>query len=108
LKDVFKSVNRAKHIANKLIGSEQPIDVKKFITGIRDRRGPGKVQLDSGLLVTDVISRDGEHGAPTGGIRPCRMEGCTGIRFGVRWPDGKITWICSRGVEFNGTTATLI
>jgi hypothetical protein len=49
-----------------------------------------------------VISRDGEDkGLPTGGAYPCRLEGCMGVRIGVRWPDGSITFPCTRGMEFS-------
>lgn len=33
------------------------------------------------------------------GLRRCTMEGCRGTRVGVRWPDGKLTWPCSKGLE---------
>lgn len=46
-----------------------------------------------------ILSRDGkERGKPTGKTRCCKLEGCSGIRIGVRWPDGKITWPCSKGI----------
>ena len=28
---------------------------------------------------------------------PCRMDGCTGVRMRVLWPDGKVTFPCSKG-----------
>lgn len=28
---------------------------------------------------------------------PCQMEGCTGMRMRVLWPDGKVTYPCSKG-----------
>jgi hypothetical protein len=37
-------------------------------------------------------------GKTTGGTRNCQMEGCNGIRIGVRWPDGHMTWPCSKGM----------
>ena len=47
---------------------------------------------------TTVWSRDGaEAGKATGGSRQCAMEGCRGLRIGVRWPDGKLTWPCTKG-----------
>lgn len=46
-----------------------------------------------------IYDRDGKQaGVPTGGQRHCKMEGCTGMRIRVRWPDGKITWPCSKGL----------
>lgn len=29
--------------------------------------------------------------------RRCQMEGCTGMRIHVRWPDGSSTYPCSKG-----------
>lgn len=29
--------------------------------------------------------------------RPCSLEGCTGVRMYVKWPDGKHTYPCSKG-----------
>ena len=57
-----------------------------------------------------VFSRDrNTKGKPTGGTRTCQMEGCRGQRIGVRWPNGKLTWPCSKGMDFskNGTTAKI-
>ena len=47
-----------------------------------------------------VWDREGrERGLRTGGIRHCALEGCTGVRVGVRWPDGKLTWPCTKGLH---------
>ncbi len=40
-----------------------------------------------------------EFGVPTGGTRHCKLEGCNGIRLGVRWPDGKLTFPCTKGMS---------
>jgi len=46
-----------------------------------------------------VISRCGQMQCKTtGGTRPCRLEGCLGVRVGVRWPDGTLTWPCTKGM----------
>ena len=46
-----------------------------------------------------VLSRDGNtRGRTTGGVRPCVLEGCLGLRIGVRWPDGKLIWPCSEAM----------
>lgn len=29
--------------------------------------------------------------------RPCTLQGCTGMRMHVKWPDGKHTYPCSKG-----------
>jgi len=50
---------------------------------------------------TPVVNRDGsQSGKTTGGERLCRqVEGCTGVQVAVRWPDGRLTWPCSRGMD---------
>ncbi|MCI0564856.1 MAG: hypothetical protein MN733_40840 [Nitrososphaera sp.] len=42
---------------------------------------------------------DPEPGLTTGGIRQCGLDGCRGVRIGVRWPDGKLSWPCTKGME---------
>lgn len=49
--------------------------------------------------VDRLVSRDGDE---VGRIanknsRPCRLEGCTGVRMHVVWPDGNSTYPCSKG-----------
>lgn len=34
------------------------------------------------------------------GTRDCALEGCRGIRLITKWPDGKRTMPCTRGMEF--------
>jgi hypothetical protein len=47
-----------------------------------------------------VYSRDGKKkGLLTGKERFCGLEGCVGIRLGVRWPGGRITWPCTQGMD---------
>ena len=41
----------------------------------------------------------GETGNTTGGTRTCTIEGCRGVRVGVRWGDGKLTWPCTEGMH---------
>lgn len=46
-----------------------------------------------------IWSRDAAtQGELTGSRRQCQMEGCTGIRVATRWPDGKLTWPCTKGL----------
>jgi hypothetical protein len=55
--------------------------------------------------IKQVVSRGGEStGVPTGGRRRC-YAGCPGERFGVRWPDGELTWICTAAVTVEEGTA---
>jgi hypothetical protein len=37
-------------------------------------------------------------GVIVGTPRRCRLKGCLGVRQGVRWPSGRITWPCSRAL----------
>jgi hypothetical protein len=48
-----------------------------------------------------VITKDGtERGKIRGEGRPCRqIEGCMGTSVPVRWPDGKLTWCCTKGMN---------
>lgn len=39
------------------------------------------------------------RGRLTGGHRVCPLEGCHGARLGVRWPDGRLTWPCTKGMS---------
>jgi hypothetical protein len=58
-----------------------------------------------------VYSSDKKHvGKPTGSTRLCNLEGCRGERIGVRWEDGKITYPCSKGMDFSpkGRSAKII
>lgn len=46
-----------------------------------------------------VLDREGKlKGTVTSTSRRCQMEGCNGRRLGVRWPDGKITYPCTKGL----------
>jgi len=38
-------------------------------------------------------------GELTGAERLCGLEGCGGVRLVVRWPGGKITWPCVKGMK---------
>jgi hypothetical protein len=37
-------------------------------------------------------------GITTGAFHCCRLEGCPGTRVTVKWPDGRTTHPCSRGL----------
>lgn len=45
------------------------------------------------------------YGISTGTLEKCSMHGCNGKRVHVKWPDGKLTKPCSKGLiagpEFN-------
>lgn len=62
------------------------------------------LQLDSGrkedYLPDFVLTSDGKlRGQATGSYKRCTLEGCTGRRIHVRWPDGHRTWPCTKGME---------
>ena len=58
---------------------------------------------------TVILSRDGKlKGKATGTTRRCTLEGCTGVRVGTRWPDGKITWPCSKGMDFDDNSGRIL
>lgn len=38
-------------------------------------------------------------GVTTGSQHRCQMEGCTGVRVSVSWPDGRRTYPCSKGLK---------
>lgn len=38
-------------------------------------------------------------GVLTGGKHQCQLEGCRGLRLAVRWPNGKHTFPCTKGME---------
>jgi hypothetical protein len=47
-----------------------------------------------------VVSRGGDAtGVTTGTQFPCGLEGCTGVRVGVKWGDGRHTFPCSKGMD---------
>jgi hypothetical protein len=48
----------------------------------------------------DILSRDEEMtGIVTGSTQRCRLTGCNGLQYLVRWPNGKRSWPCSKGIE---------
>jgi hypothetical protein len=54
-----------------------------------------------------VVSRDGKAvGETTGSERLCSLEGCGGMRLGVRWPrrrgKARTTYPCTKGMSFDG------
>lgn len=68
----------------------------------RDRADEFLHQLEPvlGQIADRVVrTRDGDVGVKTGGRRhPCRIEGCAWPQYGIRWPDGDLTWVCERSL----------
>ena len=60
-----------------------------------------RVRRDLPALGDKLLSKDKLMEGKIVGYRSCTLEGCRGTRIGVRWPDGKLTWPCSKGC---GTT----
>lgn len=50
-----------------------------------------------GVKVWD--SKGESQGVMTGHQKCCGLDGCTGIKVKVRWPDGKHTWPCTKGLS---------
>ncbi len=46
-----------------------------------------------------VLSRDGGKKGEVIGTRRCQLEGCGGTAVIVRWPDGKRTHPCLKGLK---------
>ena len=42
-----------------------------------------------------------EKGTASGHTSRCRMEGCNGVRVSTKWPDGKTTYPCSKGLIYH-------
>jgi hypothetical protein len=52
-------------------------------------------------ILNFVISRDGKMiGAATGGSYECTAEGCRGLRVGVRWANGSISFPCTMSLRW--------
>jgi hypothetical protein len=50
-----------------------------------------------------IVSSDGALiGEPSGAEWPCRLESCRGVRITTRWPGGRISHPCSKGLVDNG------
>ncbi len=50
---------------------------------------------------TKIFARKGLRmvGRSTGTFMPCPLESCRGLRVGVRWSNGQLTWPCVQGME---------
>lgn len=56
-----------------------------------------------------VKNRDGsQEGRVISAGHRCTLAGCTGQRVHVRWPDGKLTKPCSKGLHFESETVARI
>jgi hypothetical protein len=61
------------------------------------------------MIQKRVYARGGKrYGLATGTTRRCQLEGCCGTRLGVRWPDGKITWPCTKGLGLGPVPGSLV
>ena len=58
-----------------------------------------KAKADWSIRGNKVHSVSGEIGIRTGGEHHCQIESCRGKRLAVRWPDGKHTFPCTRGMK---------
>ncbi|MCY2927947.1 MAG: hypothetical protein NTV86_00345 [Planctomycetota bacterium] len=69
-----------------------------IVTGRARQRREAEEHIPAG---TKIFARKGCRmvGRSTGTFRPCALEGCTGLRVGVRWRNGPLTWPCIKGME---------
>ena len=69
-----------------------------IVTGRARQRREAEEHIPAG---TKIFARKGCRmvGRSTGTFRPCTLEGCIGLRVGVRWSNGRLTWPCIRGME---------
>ena len=46
-----------------------------------------------------ILSKDGRIKGEIRNLcsRPCRIEGCAGVKMHVKWPGGQSTYPCSKG-----------
>ena len=53
-----------------------------------------------------MLNRDGTMRGEIRNLhsRPCNMEGCTGHRIHVRWPNNRSTYPCSKGCKVVDST----
>ncbi len=72
--------------------------VISIVTGRAGQRREAQEHIPVG---TKIFARKGCRmvGRSTGTFRPCTLEGCIGLRVGVRWSNGRLTWPCIRGME---------
>ena len=68
------------------------------VTGQARQRREAQEHIPAG---TKILARKGCRmvGRSTGTFRPCTLEGCSGLRVGVRWRNGRLTWPCTGGME---------
>ena len=98
----------AQAVVAKLLETD-PDDPASAMQSIVPAVRAGSVTIwDGEATITRVRSRDGVHvGVPTGTKKQC-SSWCDGERFGVRWGDGKLTWICTGAIQVEGETAILL
>jgi len=51
-----------------------------------------------------LVELDGtitDAGSVTSSSRRCQLAGCSGRRIATRWPDGKVTYPCSKGMKWD-------
>lgn len=59
---------------------------------------PGRVELKARAGIGTKVRYKTMVGRVRG-FRDCRLHGCGGVRFVVRWADGHVTVPCSRGMR---------
>ncbi|MCY2924931.1 MAG: hypothetical protein NT031_05745, partial [Planctomycetota bacterium] len=78
--------------------SKQVDAVIAIVTGRTRQRREAQEHIPAG---TKIFARKGCRmvGRSTGTFRACTLDGCTGLRVGVRWSNGRLTWPCTKGTQ---------
>lgn len=53
-----------------------------------------------------LLCREGKRTGEVRGTRRCQMEGCTGVRLIVRWPEGHRTHVCTKATKPTARSST--
>lgn len=94
--------------ATEIIDVPATAGVPNWIIDSIAERDPWLVDLlgyTQGPTTTEVYmgkkcySRDAKKSGTITSLKRCSLEGCTGVRLGVKWSDGRRTWPCSKGVK---------
>jgi len=51
-----------------------------------------------------VISSDRKLTGKVISTKACRLESCNGLNLGTRWEDGRLSWPCTKGMDFDEAT----
>lgn len=72
---------------------EEIMNKTQFVEGLMNR--------DPIPLPTRVVDRTGRRVGRGIGVRLCQLDGCSGRRIITRWPGGKTTHPCTKGMLYH-------